>query len=59
MADSFNGENCTINKLCQSIISKIADNELKDEFLEKLSEIGYDFCDDLGNKNFFANSGQI
>lgn len=52
MADSFNGENCTINKLCQSIISKIADNELKDEFLEKLSEIGYDFCDDLGNKNF-------
>ena len=25
---------------------------MKDEFLEKLSEVGYDFCDDLGNKNF-------
>ena len=47
-----NGENSTINKLCQNIISRIKDSETKDEFLNKLSEIGYDFCDDLGNKNY-------
>lgn len=52
MADSFNGDNSTINKLCQSIISKIEDSETKDSFLNKLSEIGYDFCDDLGDKNY-------
>lgn len=52
MADSFDGENSTINKLCQNIISRIKDSETKDEFLNKLSEIGYDFCDDLGNKNY-------
>lgn len=52
MADSYDGENSTINKLCTSIISKIQDSEIKDEFLNKLSEIGYDFCDDLGNKNY-------
>ena len=52
MADSFDGENSTINKLCQSIVSKIEDSETKDEFLNKLSEMGYDFCDDLGNKNY-------
>lgn len=52
MADSFDGSNSTINKLCQNIISKINDDEVKDEFLNRLSEIGYDFCDDLGNKNY-------
>ena len=52
MADSFNGDNSTINKLCQSIISKIEDSDTKDSFLNKLSDIGYDFCDDLGDKNY-------
>ncbi len=52
MADSYDAEKSTINKLCQSIISKINDSETKDAFLQKLSDIGYDFCDDLGNKNY-------
>ena len=56
MADSFDGEKSTINKLCQIIISKIEDSETKDSFLRKLSEIGYDFSDDLGNKNYKVHS---
>lgn len=55
MADSFDEEDSTINKLCQSIISSISDLEIKDLFLLKLSEIGYDFCDDLGNKNYHVH----
>lgn len=55
MANSYNAEKATINKLCQSIISKINDSETKDLFLEKLSDIGYDFCDDLGNKNYHVH----
>ena len=52
MADSYDAEKSTINKLCQSIISKINDSETKDSFLQKLLDVGYDFCDDLGNKNY-------
>lgn len=52
MSDSYNAEYSTINKLCQFIISSISDIEMKDTFLNKLSEIGYDFCDDLGDKNY-------
>lgn len=55
MADSFDEEDSTINKLCQSIISSILDSEIKDLFLLKLSEIGYDFCDDLGDKKFHVH----
>lgn len=55
MADSFDEEDSTINKLCQSIISSILDSEIKDLFLIKLSEIGYDFCDDLGDKNYHVH----
>lgn len=55
MADSFNEECSTINKLCQSIVSSIYDSEIKDLFLIKLSEIGYDFCDDLGDKNYHVH----
>ncbi len=52
MSDSYDGDGSSINKLCQLIISKIIENELKDKFLNKLSEVGYDFCDDIGNKNY-------
>lgn len=52
MSDSFNGEDSTINKLCQFIISSIIDTEIKDLFLFKISEIGYDFCDEIGDKNY-------
>lgn len=55
MADSFDEEDSTINKLCQSIISSIADSEIKDLFLIKLSEIGFDFCDELGDKNYHVH----
>ncbi len=55
MADEFDEENSTINKLCQSIISSISGSEIKDLFLIKLSEIGYDFCDDLGDKNYHVH----
>ena len=55
MADSFDEKYSTINKLCQSIISSILDFEIKDLFLLKLSEIGYDFCDDLGDKNYHVH----
>ena len=55
MADSFDEEDSTINKLCQSIISSISDSEIKDLFLIKLSEIGYDFCDELGDKNYHVH----
>ena len=56
MAETYNNEKSSINKLCQSIISQINDNEIKDKFLQKLSDIGYDFCDDLGNKNYQVHS---
>ena len=56
MTDSYDGELSTINKLCESIISKISTTETKDIFLEKLSSIGFDFCDDLGNKNYHVTS---
>ena len=56
MSNAFNEEDSTINKLCQSIISEISDLEIKDLFLLKLSEIGYDFCDDLGNKNYHVHT---
>lgn len=56
MAESYNGEKSSINKLCQSIIFQINDNEIKDKFLQKLNDIGYDFCDDLGNKNYQVHS---
>ena len=52
MSDSFDGEKSSINKLCQLIMSKIDDAETKDQFLNKLSGAGYDFCDDIGNKNY-------
>lgn len=55
MADTFDEDGSTINKLCQHIISLINDSETKDLFLIKLSEIGYDFCDDLGNKNYHVH----
>ena len=55
MADSFGEEYSTINKLCQSIISSVSDSEIKDLFLIKLSEIGFDFCDDLGDKNYHVH----
>ena len=55
MADTFDEEYSTINKLCQSIISSINDSETKDLFLIKLSEMGYDFCDDLGDKNYHVH----
>lgn len=56
MSESYNGEKSSINKLCQSIISQIKDNETKDKFLQKLTDVGYDFCDDLGNKNYQVHS---
>ena len=52
MADAYDGDKSSINKLCQLIIPRINDSETKDIFLQKLSDIGYDFCDDLGNKNY-------
>ena len=55
MSDAFDEEDSTINKLCQAIISSISDAEIKDLFLIKLSEIGYDFCDDLGDKNYHVH----
>ncbi len=55
MADTYDEKDSTINKLCQSIISSILDQEIKDLFLIKLSEIGYDFCDDLGDKNYHVH----
>ncbi len=56
MADSYDEEDSAINKLCQSIISVIYEPEIRDLFLIKLSEIGYDFCDDLGNKNYHVHT---
>lgn len=56
MAEAYNGEKSTINKICQLIISQLNDNEIKDKFLQKLNDFGYDFCDDLGNKNYQVHS---
>lgn len=56
MTDSYDGELSSINKLCQNIISKIESNEIKDIFLDKLSSLGFDFCDDLANKNYNVSS---
>ena len=58
MSELFNGLKSSINKLCQVIISKISDSNTKDNFLDKLSNMGYDFCDDLGNKNYQVHSMQ-
>lgn len=52
MADTFSGKDSSINELIQFIISEIADDNVKDEFLEKLSNIGYDMCDELGDKKY-------
>ena len=52
MADAYNGKDSSINELIQYIISKIEDNDIKDEFLTKLSNVGYDFSDILGDKKY-------
>lgn len=52
MADTFSGKDSSINELIQFIISEIADDNVKDEFLEKLSNIEYDMCDELGDKKY-------
>lgn len=52
MAPTYNGSDSSINNLLQSIISSIEDNETKDLFLDKISNYGYDFSDDLGNKKY-------
>lgn len=58
MSDAFNGKDCSINNLIQSIISDIGDQGTKDDFLEKISNYGYDFCDDAGNKKFQVASSR-
>ena len=52
MSDEYGGFNSSINELCVSILARINDNANKDEFLNKVSEAGYDFTDDIGNKKF-------
>ena len=52
MADTFNGNDSSINGLLQDILTSIEDNETKDLFLDKVSKYGYDFSDDIGNKKY-------
>ncbi len=59
MSESYKSDNSNINKLCQSIISKISDPDLKDVFLKKVSDAGYDFSDDLGNKNYSVKAEEL
>lgn len=55
MSEAANEDDSNINNLCQFIISSISDIEIKDQFLLKLSQAGYDFSDDLGNKNYHVH----
>lgn len=52
MADMFGGNDSSINKLLQDILTSIDENETKDMFLDKVSKYGYDFSDDIGNKKY-------
>ncbi len=56
MSDAFSSPSDSIYKICQDVLTQIKDNEVKDTFLTKLSEIGYDFCDELGNKKYNVSS---
>ena len=52
VSDAYNGDDCNINKLCQALLPLIDSEELKDEFLKKISEYGFDFSDEIGDKNY-------
>lgn len=52
MAETFKSADSSINALLQSILTSLNDNELRDQFLDKISKYGYDFSDDIGNKKY-------
>lgn len=52
VSDAYNGDDCNINKLCQVLLPLIKSQDLKDDFLKKISEYGFDFCDEIGDKNY-------
>lgn len=52
MAETYTGSDSSINELIQKIITMIHSNDLKDLFLEKITNYGYDLCDDIGNKKY-------
>ena len=52
MSDAYIGSNSSINELCVSILARISDINIKDIFLEKISDAGYDFSDEIGDRKF-------
>lgn len=56
MAPTFNGTDSSINSLIAAIVTQLTSNEIKDDFLSKISEYGYDFSDEIGDKKFCVKS---
>lgn len=52
MAETYKGEDASINELIQNILALVRENELKDLFLDKVTKYGYDLSDDIGNKKY-------
>ena len=49
MSEAYKGKDSSINEIVQYIISNIKQNDLKDLFLDKLLNAGFDFSDEGGN----------
>lgn len=56
MASAFSDTDNSINSLIQSIVSAISAPDIKDAFLTKVSEYGYDFADEFGDKKYAVKS---
>lgn len=58
MAPAYVGTDSSINSLIQSIVSELISTDLKDLFLSKVSEYGYDFSDEIGDKKYAVKGQQ-
>lgn len=56
MATAYSGHDNSINTMIQTIISMLKAPDVKDLFLSKVAEYGYDFADDIGNKKYLVKS---
>lgn len=54
MAAAYSGLDNSINAIIQTIVSTLKAPDVKDLFLSKVAEYGYDFADDIGNKKYLV-----
>ena len=55
MSEEFNNEKCSILELFNSIISKISDNEIKETFINKVLEYGFNPETDFQKNKYTVN----